>query len=307
MRAAFIPALPPSALLAGMIAPSFRLVNRFCGKSYCARAAAVSGRPRCARYFLGRRSLMCCFARAAAMSGRPRCARYGLGRRSLAGGSHTRPTLAMAWAVFAANAGGASVASALVAQETRLAAPRSCPRRAMLLVPVGKGPAACARSRRGRRVPAPTARAMGAGLPAPAARERFECPKARREACALWALGPKAQSDPKRGSETMSATVREARMIEQPGHKKRGKRQTAAHTAGPLARTSPQRFGEPQLSKLNSESSDMRGGFGSLAQARLPYAGRRPASRRQSRRRSRRPAQTPSEKIGASRAFPTRS
>ena len=48
MRAAFIPALPPSALLAGMIAPSFRLVNRFCGKSYCARAAAVSGRPRCA-------------------------------------------------------------------------------------------------------------------------------------------------------------------------------------------------------------------------------------------------------------------
>ena len=83
MRAAFIPALPPSALLAGMIAPSFRLVNRFCGKSYCARAAAVSGRTRCARYGLGRRSLMCCFARAAAMSGRPRCARYGLGRRSL--------------------------------------------------------------------------------------------------------------------------------------------------------------------------------------------------------------------------------
>ena len=38
------------------------------------------------------------------------------------------------------------------------------------------------------------------------------CPKprqARREACALWALGPKAQSDPKRGSETMRATVRE--------------------------------------------------------------------------------------------------
>ena len=86
------------------------------------------------------------------------------------------------------------------------------------------------------------------------------CPKprqARREACALWALGPKAQSDPQvrrreasarwavaakggkatrrreqiqglraasaqnadicEGSETMSATVREARMIEQPG------------------------------------------------------------------------------------------
>ena len=130
MRAAFIPALPPSALLAGMIAPSFRLVNRFCVKSCFARAAAVSGRPRCARYSLGRRSLMCCFARAAAVSGRPRCARYGLGRRSLAGGSHTHPTLAMAWAVFAANAGGASVSSALVAQETRHVPPGTDRRRA---------------------------------------------------------------------------------------------------------------------------------------------------------------------------------
>ncbi len=52
--------------------------------------------------------------------------------------------------------------------------------------------------------------------------------------------------------------------------------------------------------------ADMRGGFGSLASARQPYAGRRPASRRLCRRRSRQPAQTPSEKIGASRAFPTR-
>ena len=55
-------------------------------------------------------------------------------------------------------------------------------------------------------------------LPARPAPEGSVCPVARREACALWALGPKAQSDPKRGSETMSATVREARMIEQPGH-----------------------------------------------------------------------------------------
>ena len=58
--------------------------------------------------------------------------------------------------------------------------------------------------------PAPTATIERPGV----------CPKprqARREACALWALGPKAQSDPQRGSETMSATVREARMIEQPG------------------------------------------------------------------------------------------
>ena len=59
------------------------------------------------------------------------------------------------------------------------------------------------------------------------------------------------------------------------GHKKRASPHRPACYAGPLARTSPQRFGEPQLSKLKSESSDMRGGFGSLAQARLPYAGRR--------------------------------
>ena len=46
----------------------------------------------------------------------------------------------------------------------------------------------------------------------------------------------------------------------------------------------------PVPSELYSESGDMRGGFGSLASARPPYAGRRPASRRLCRRRSRRPA-----------------
>ena len=44
-------------------------------------------------------------ARAAAVSGRPRCARYGLGRRSLTGGSHPRPSLAVAWAVFCGERG----------------------------------------------------------------------------------------------------------------------------------------------------------------------------------------------------------
>ena len=92
-------------------------------------------------------------------------------------------------------------------------------------------------------------------------RERCERPKARREACALWALatggGKATRSAPEgsvspvgccaqrkatrrceqiqglraasaqnadicEGSETMSATVREARMIEQPGRKKHG-------------------------------------------------------------------------------------
>ena len=137
------------------------------------------------------------------------------------------------------------------------------------------------------------------------------------------------------------ATVREARMIEQPGHKKRGLRQAAAHNAapcvpapseapprapapvaagasprpplapcartipatrtaqafraplrrkkrasphpaahiaGPLARTTRQEVRRARgPSELKSESSDMRGGFGSLASARQPYAGRRPA------------------------------
>ena len=61
---------------------------------------------------------------------------------------------------------------------------------------------------------------MGANIPYAGRRLR------RKEACALWREGKRvpgghlreAQSDPKRGSETMSATVREARMIEQPGH-----------------------------------------------------------------------------------------
>ena len=199
MRAAFIPALPPSALMGGMIAPSFRLVNRFSRKSCCACPAPRGRGPCCARYFLG--------------------------IRSLAGGSHTHPTLAVAWAAFAANAGGASVSSARREQETRHAAPggvfrralrphqppggppraparaavgasprpplapwvRNAPARAFRApiwrkkrgsrhpaavpagprscAPPGRSPAAHARSRRGRRVPAPTARAMGAQRP----------------------------------------------------------------------------------------------------------------------------------------------
>ena len=49
MRAAFIPALPPSALMGGMIAPSFRLVNRFPEKSCFARSAAVRAAARAVR------------------------------------------------------------------------------------------------------------------------------------------------------------------------------------------------------------------------------------------------------------------
>ena len=101
-----------------------------------------------------------------------------------------------------------------------------------------RSPAARARSCRGRRVPAPAARAVR----------------------------PHQPRNPHRASVS-SAFMRKKRVSPHP----------AAHIAGPLARTLPQRFGEPQLSKLKSESSDMRGGFGSLASARQPYAGRRPA------------------------------
>ena len=216
MRAAFIPALPPSALMGGMIAPSFRLVNRFSRKSCCACPAPRGRGPCCARYFLG--------------------------IRSLAGGSHTHPTLAVAWAAFAANAGGASVSSARREQETRHAAPggvfrralrphqppggppraparaavgasprpplapwvRNAPARAFRApiwrkkrgsrhpaavpagprscAPPGRSPAACARSRRGRRVPAPTARAMRAVCPGHVARKRCERLKGARNA-----------------------------------------------------------------------------------------------------------------------------
>ena len=55
------------------------------------------------------------------------------------------------------------------------AGPRSC-------APPGRSPAACARSRRGRRVPAPTARAMRAVCPGHVARKRCERLKGARNA-----------------------------------------------------------------------------------------------------------------------------
>ena len=186
MRAAFIPALPPSALMGGMIAPSFRLVNRFCGKSCCARAAAVGGRPRCAH--------------------------YGLGRRSLAGGSHPHPTLAVAWAAFAANAGGTSVASA------RWSKKRGMPPRGY----AGPAPAtaagrsaARARSRRGRRVPAPTARAMGAQRPrASVSSARWRKKRGSRHPAAVPA-GPHSCAPPGR-SPAARARSRRGRRVSAP-------------------------------------------------------------------------------------------
>ena len=65
--------------------------------------------------------------------------------------------------------------------------------------PPVRSPAARARSCRGRRVPAPTARAVRPHQPRnPHHASVSSALAARREASALWAVGPKAQSDPKR-------------------------------------------------------------------------------------------------------------
>ena len=243
MRAAFIPALPPSALLAGMIAPSFRLVNRFCGKKLL-RTCGRRERPP---------ALCAVWARSPLA--------YVKGSlpfdRSLWHGPSLRRTQAT---------------RALRAPERRKK--RASPHPAAVLA----GPCSLSQS-------------AEAPLHAPAPAAAGASPRPPRAPCART-------SPATRTAQAFRVSLR---------RKKRASPHPAAHIAGPLARTLPQRFGEPQLSKLKSESSDMRGGFGSLAQARLPYAGRRPASQRRSRWRSRRPAHPPPEKIGASRAFPTRS
>ena len=185
--------------------------------------------------------------------------------------------------------------------------------------PVGS-PAACARSRRGRRVPAPAARAVRPHQPRnPHRASVSSARRARREASALWAVGPKAQSDPKRGSETMSATGREARMIEQPGARNapprtprrippglspapslRGLESRSSPSCIPNPRCLPQIFDLEKASRASAGQAarfqraaclaDMRGGFGSLAPARLPYAASRPgALRRRARGKRRNP------------------
>ena len=94
-----------------------------------------------------------------------------------------------------------------------------------------------------------------------------------RPSAAAGAPAPPAQAP---GTSHRTPRAQAFRVSE--GHKKR----VSPHPPSQAPRSHPprttrQRFGEPQLSKLKSESSDMRGGFGSLASARQPYAGRRPA------------------------------
>ena len=238
MRAAFIPALPPSALMGGMIAPSFRLVNRFPEKSWFARAAAVRAAARAVR-------IICLVAARSLWHGPPL-------RRTTAARAFRAPI----WRKKRGSRHPAAVP----------AGPRSC-------APPGRSPAARARSRRGRRVPAPTARAMGAFCPGPAARQRFERPSgARNAACrtrrrispghapATAAGRSAARARSRRGRRVPAPTARAVgahlpRSRRTPafrapgGRKKRGMFHRPARYAGPTARTSRQRFGGPQPSK----------------------------------------------------------
>ena len=226
----------------------------------------------------------------------------------------------------------ASVSSVQRMRETRLGAGGGAYRRAMLVVPAGKGAAACARSRRGRRVPAPTARAMGAGLARHVARKRFECPKDARNAA--WGrrrrISPGHACCPSRqGSRRVRPLPpRQARRCAHRSRhgggagpaccaqafraplrrKKRASPHPAVHIAGPCARTSRQRFGGPQPSKMYSYRPASPGGRGVCAPGRKHSLRRPPpgeaggkAAGEVGGRRN------PSEKIGASRAFPTRS
>ena len=192
--------------------------------------------------------------------------------------------------------------------------------------------------------PRPPLAPWGRGCTGPAGRERFECPKDTRNA-------------PRRTAPLATSGLPPAPAVRRFGGLAVPVAQSSRWAlAAPSARFAPHlrvalglrpkcplgtRF-PPVPSELYSESGDMRGGFGSLAQARLPYAGRRlrrreacalwalarsakrpagvskykgcarPARRtpifarcqRRSRWRSRRPAQ-PGGKDRRRRAFPT--
>ena len=150
------------------------------------------------------------------------------------------------------------------------------------------------------RAPAPTARAVRPHHPRnPHRASVSSARRARREASALWAVGPKAQSDPKRGSETMSATGGEARMIEQPGARNapprtprrispglspapslRGLESRSSPSCIPNPRCLPQIFDLEKASRASAGQAarfqraaclaDICGGFGSLARQGFP-------------------------------------
>ena len=204
---------------------------------------------------------------------------------------------------------------------TMLSPPRQKPRRARPLPPRQARPRAH-RLRHG-----------GRGCTGPAARERFECPKDARNAA--WGrrrrISPGHACCPSRQGSRRARPLlsRQARPrahrarrapapAPQPAPRKRFERPSDARNAawGRRWRMPPGLPPAPAVRGLEGRSppkciriARLRRAGGEFAPlgANIPYAGRRPASRRQSRRRSRRTAHPPAEKIGASRAFPTRS
>ena len=181
MRAAFIPALPPSALLAGMIAPSFRLVNRFCGKKLLRTCGRRERPPALCAVWAGSP-----LANVKGSLPFDRSLWHGPSLRRTEGGRRERCE--------------------------RLKGARNAPRRTPRLSSPGhapqhrpaKAPAVCVRFRRGRRVPAPTARAMGAGLPRPRCARAFRVSKgAKGSVCPVgtWAEGLKRPEAGQRNHE----------------------------------------------------------------------------------------------------------
>ena len=179
MRAAFIPALPPSALLAGMIAPSFRLVNRFCGKKLV-RTCGRHERPP---------ALCAVWARSPLACGRvpyPPYARYGMGR--LCGERRRRERFERPC--------GARNASPRTPQ---LSPPGHAPPHRPAEAPL-HAPAPAAVDASPRPPLAPWVRAS----PAPAARERCERPCGAQGSVSpvgCWAEGPKRPEAGQRNHE----------------------------------------------------------------------------------------------------------
>ena len=242
MRAAFIPALPPSALLAGMIAPSFRLVNRFCGKKLL-RTCGPKGPP----------ALCALFSRSPLA--------YVLLRTF---GRRERPPALCA--IFS----WSPLAYVLL---------RTCGRRERppaLCAVWAWSPLACGRvpypsrslNRRGGRWPRPPL----VSLPT------------FGSLCHLRRQVPTGHTLP----SGAYARCGMGRLCGERRRRKRCERPSGARNAACSTRHRPPPGLPPAPAvgwfggvrrplQVYSESSDMRGGFGGLASARRPYAGRRPA------------------------------
>ena len=186
MRAAFIPALPPSAWLAVMIAPSFRLVNRFCGKKLV-RTYGRRERPP---------ALCAVWARSplAYVKGSLPCDRSRWHGPSLRRTQATRALRAPERRKKRASPHPAAVLAGPCSLSQSAEAPLHAP-----------APAAAGAS------PRPPLAPWVRASPAPAARERFECPKARREACALWALATEGGKATRSGAAKRAAGAASAR------------------------------------------------------------------------------------------------